>query len=52
MSFVLLTMILANTVNFSVLPKLSSVPGGGKHSYAYVENIYFGWPIPIDSMVL
>ena len=36
MSFVLLTMILANTVNFSVLPKLSC---GGKHSYAYVVNI-------------
>ena len=33
---VLLTMILANTVNFSVLPKLSC---GGKHSYAYVVNI-------------
>jgi len=27
MSFVLLTMILAITVTFSVLPKLSSVPG-------------------------
>jgi len=35
---VLLTMILANTVTFSVLPKLSSVPGGGKHSYAYVRT--------------
>ena len=30
---------LANTVTFSVLPKLSSIPGGGKHSYAYVVNI-------------
>ena len=36
---VLLTMILANTVTFSVLPKLSSFTGGGKYSYAYVVNI-------------
>ena len=44
MNFVLSTMILANTVIFSVFPKLSSVSGGGSTRMRYVVYIYVTCP--------